>query len=135
MKIKVSELTGAALDYAVAIATGVPVICNPYDKGLKVDTGYWAKVSGSGYQAVGGGYSPSTNWEQVGVLLEKFKPDLMTYKNGFIAWLYSNEDDERNPVDGYGETYPIAACRVITASQLGDEIEVPDALVVNNEQP
>jgi len=111
MKIKPSELTGAALDWAVAEAVGdIPII-----------------IFGSLFVAEDAGeeYSPSTDWAQGGPLIEKHG-----------IWL--SDDNDESPekwiasVGGVhmqtGPTPLIAAMRALVAAKLGDEIEVPDEL-------
>lgn len=109
MKINTNELTGAALDWAVAK-------CGEWDGNTDADLlGY---VRGS----EGWKYSPSTDWAQGGAIIEWEQ----------IA-LFLNGDDEWAATDGIkntvGDTPLIAAMRCYVASQLGDEVEIPDALL------
>ena len=109
MKIKTSELTGAALDWAVAK-------CEGYASGC-------------------GGVVPySTDWSQAGPIFERKKlsfcyndfgaaPDKGDEYIGFI-W------DGKQHVDlGRGPTPLIAAMRCHVTHELGDEVEVPDELI------
>lgn len=128
MEIKVSELAGRALDYAVAKAVGL-FVTKDFDRYM-VETPDGVKNLGH----VGLQFNPSGDWGQVGVIISTFKvgfsimddesvdADIVDHERG-MAFLQN------------GQTHQIAACRVIVASKLGDEVQVPDELVVNNEQP
>ena len=112
MKIKTSELTGAALDWAVGYVMGEKLrilerqIVWPED------------------------YSPSTNWAQGGPIIER---------EGMGVWMYQwNEQGE--PEAGWyaedkdgdhvrtGTTPLIAAMRCYVASKMGDEVEIPEEM-------
>ena len=100
--MKTSELTGVALDWAVAKAIGEykPVAVPKY----------------------------SSDWAQGGPIVEREKIDLswdveLAHKDGWwraeIDVMYESE----------GQTPLIAAMRCYVASKLGDEVEVPDELL------
>lgn len=105
MLVKVSELTGAALDWAVAKCGGAVG---------ENDRLPW--------------YSPSTNWAQGGPLIESIKG----FK--FKQWLESKPETcceaHIHNYEGdwiqFGPTPLIAAMRCYVASKLGDTVEVPD---------
>lgn len=120
MKIKTSELSGVALDWAVGVACGEDVQVGPGVKQLSV------KCQIPGLLTC---WAPSTNWSQGGPLIERFRVDVMTERAGMVA-AYSC-DEEYKPITGdrYGETVLIAACRAIVAAKLGDEVDVPEGLV------
>lgn len=112
MKIKTSELTGSALDWAVAKAQGY---------GLStLDLLYDIKQYNK--------YKPSSDWGFGGPIVEEqriyVKPNssnegwrsYVLIGGGGIAWSY------------FGPTFLIAAMRCYVASKLGDEIEVPEML-------
>ena len=113
--MKTSELTGAALDWAVSVADGVKV--NVRFRNLT----YIPKGKRALYK-----YSPSTNWAQGGPIIEREKIRLDT------TWNY--EDGQWgariDSVGGWwqGETPLIAAMRCYVASKLGDEVDVPKEL-------
>jgi hypothetical protein len=109
--MKTSELTGAALDWAVAKCEGLGT-------GADLDAGR------------GPGFKPSTIWAQGGPIIEREKV--------CVAWL-SKQDLGMEPehycvahIDGiytrYGPTPLIAAMRCFVSSKLGEEVEVPDGL-------
>jgi hypothetical protein len=102
MKIKTSELTGAALDWAVAMAV--------YGRVKHIPAGFPA-------------YSES--WAQGGPIIERERIEVASYGDQWqaVAHLESESIYER------GETLLIAAMRCYVASKLADEVEIPDVLV------
>jgi hypothetical protein len=128
MKTKTAELTGAALDWAVAKIT------NPEwtDEDRRYNT--------IGYVDTGDiddePYAPSTDWAQGGPIIEREKIDTnhisIDQYSGDSYWVASfprpatHKDLWRF---GYGPTLLIAAMRCYVANKLGDEVEVPDGLV------
>ena len=105
MKIKTSELTGAALDWAVAKCERFP----------NVDR----------WQSNDYPFKPSTDWSQGGPIIEREKIQTM-YVDGVGPW--SAITDGLHCAE-FGTTPLIAAMRCYVASKLGDEVEVPDELV------
>ena len=107
VEVKVSELEGAALDWAVAKAVGLP---NVHD--MDPDE-----------------YQPSTDWSQGGVLLEKHYIEISIGDEDYWAnrTCTSRYDDE--PRRYPGGTMLIAACRAIVAAKLGDTVSVPRDLL------
>jgi hypothetical protein len=97
--MKVSELQGAALDWAVAE-------CEEF---------------------VEDEFEPSENWADGGPIIEREKIGLK-YTGAameFVAWV----NGELSTVhDHYGPTPLIAAMRCYVASKMGDEIELPEGL-------
>jgi len=102
--MKTSELTGAALNWAVAK-------CEGKTKNPLRDSHY-------------GVYAPSTNWAQGGPIIEREGIDLKRITGAL--W-----DAHSNNVSFYedGPTPLIAAMRCLVASKLGDEVEIPKELV------
>jgi len=98
MKIKTSELTGPALDWAVA------------------------KCEGSGQEL-----SYSTDWAQGGPIIERGMIGLEFLAGagdaGMDVWVASI-----GGIDECGPTPLIAAMRCYVASKLGDEVEIPEEL-------
>jgi hypothetical protein len=120
--MKTSELTGAALDWAVAKCEGYTDYCGATDKMLPPRKEYgWVQLFDLNY---------STNWAQGGPIIERIKGFL------FKHWLESNREGqcqaEIHNYDGdwiaFGPTPLIAAMRCYVASKLGDEVEVPDEM-------
>ena len=106
--MKTSELTGAALDWAVAK-------CD--QEWSDDDALLW--VQDDEYR-----YAPSTDWAQGGPIIEREKiatdPDA---DDG--QWAASTRDA---PCYWVGPTPLIAAMRCYVASKLGDEVDVPEEL-------
>lgn len=103
MKIKTSELTGPALDWAVAKCEGYIGIS------LQERTGTdW--------------YSPSTDWSQGGPIIERENIAIRPFKDGG-EWLAKSATKQCD-----GQTPLIAAMRCYVASKLGDTVEIPHEL-------
>ena len=115
MKIKTSELTTPALDWAVATALGEKAI---------ISRGYARTADGLWpYE-----YEYSSNWTTAGPIIERlfategFK--LNQDSPGTVGREICSASNGR--VAGYGPTPLIAAMRCFVASRLGDEVDVPD---------
>ncbi len=101
-KIKTSELTGAALDWAVA----------------QIESGAGPKQ----WRYFGRTFHPSTNWAQGGPIIEREEIRLDPPRS--IAFWSA----EKNGYLLHGPTPLIAAMRCYVASKLGDEVNVPKEL-------
>ena len=120
MKIKTSELTGVALDWAVAKATGAELVEHQGDD-LRVEICHGLAAH----------WSPSTSWSQCGPLIDRFRPDLMTGRNdGLVAYLNNDASSQEPLIEGHGGTYLVAACRSIVVYALGDTVDVPEELLL-----
>jgi hypothetical protein len=106
MKLKTSELTGTALDWAASKC-----------EGIEWEPGDFA----AGYYQPG--FAPSTDWADGGPIIEREKIELFIRDEKWFA--YSSNS---TPEDFYGETPLIAAMRCYVASVLGDEVDVPEEL-------
>jgi hypothetical protein len=112
--IKVSELTGAALDWAVAKCEGISTAEFIALQKLPASDAFWQ-------------YNYSTNWVQGGPIIER--EGISVDRTG-LAWT----SDISDSVGGYiehtesGPTPLIAAMRCYVASKLGDTIKVPKEL-------
>ena len=109
MKLKTSELTGPALDWAVAKCKGVS----------------WASWRKDGYSTDWHQGGPIIEWECIQLNLNHLRPHVRPSGETWIATRIegSSVSEERGP------TQLVAAMRCYVASQLGDEVEVPDELV------
>jgi hypothetical protein len=121
--MKTSELTGAALDWAVAKCEGHDV----FIKHAPVQVMYTPKGKRSWYI-----YTPSTNWAQGGPIIER-EGLSMRYapKDARGAW-YAVQGPNRflSPDhEGSGPTPLIAAMRCYVASKLGDNSDIPKELL------
>lgn len=106
--MKVAELTGVWLDYWAGKAAGfeVKVIANtshPFCVG-----------------APGGFFSPSTNWEQCGPMIEEFKIELLAAGEGWCVpvWLSGEVLDSHS----WSRTPQEAICRAVVRAKFGDEV-------------
>jgi hypothetical protein len=112
MKVKTNELSGAALDWAVAVALG--------HKDIITDFGVYIRIRTQPAGALT--FSPTVDWSQGGPIIEREQ----------IA-IYLSDHKEWTGVDGgnsgTGPTPLIAAMRCYVASKLGDEVEVSDELL------
>jgi hypothetical protein len=117
--MKTAELTGAALDGAVAKC-----------EGLIFQAGAWYKPATEMLAAwripV---YAPSTDWSRGGPIIDRERihlcPIIYNDEPAWDCWI-----DDINPqrVHFYGPTPLIAAMRCYVASKLGDQVEVPAEL-------
>lgn len=151
MKIKTRELTGAALDWAVARALGITNVGQPSNIPFNIE---WALMHDAGDMRY------STNWAQGGPIIERedisvirLEDESKADKDGFwipgrvpvygaVIGEFFSEDQLRNGCgeaicDTYyidceqvikGPTPLIAAMRCYVASKLGEEVDVPEEL-------
>jgi len=112
--MKTSELTGAALDWAVAKCIGHRV-AESYGSYIRI---YLPDLKQSGYTLA---FCPSTDWAQGGPIIEREGLTLTHQKN---QWAAQTDDD----LFAYGPTPLIAAMRCYVTSKLGDDIEIPEEL-------
>lgn len=115
MKIKTTELTRAALDWAVAKALGV----------LQA---YLGMSEAEVFRAArsGGEHRYSENWAQGGPIIER---ELMYTKPASPYWEAAMYSDAGDCYSAIGHTLLIAAMRCYVASKLGDEVDVPAEVV------
>jgi hypothetical protein len=125
--MKTSELTGAALDWAVAKCNGKTLhyfVDDPFKKDP------WLTVDGNADQPLHS-YTPSTDWAQAGPVIEReeisVSREFASSRIEWAAWTPAPIRDESEAF-GYGPTPLIAAMRCYVASKLGDEIETPEEL-------
>lgn len=103
MKVKTSDLFGVALDWAVTKAEGLDASIEPGEA--------W------------GCWNWAFDWGQAGPIIEREKIELIPKGTHWDAFA-----DEDCHVPYSGPTPLIAAMRCYVASQLGDEVELPDEL-------
>jgi len=134
IEVRAADLSGAALDWAVANANGFAVQVRPYAEFCNASTGHKVKVR---YHRVWyefdsdlEEYSPSADWAQCGFLIDKYRPDVQTNRDGQIAAYLNNSLSDTEPLAiGRGDAYLVAVCRAIVAARLGDTVQVPAELV------
>ena len=110
MKIKTRELTGAALDWAVAMIESRDWKEQGYLEDFPYDLSF----------DDGEVYSPSTDWAQGGPVIEREKIDVWVHAGK--QWSASKD---KARTEFRSETPLIAAMRCYVASKLGDEVEIP----------
>lgn len=115
MNTKTSELTGAALDWAVAKC-----------EGRRIES-----PNGGVYCPELCSFSPRQNWAQAGEIIERERIQVFPH-NGATEWCGVAHVQR----DGYiailtqdGSTPLIAAMRCYVASKMGDEVDVPEELL------
>jgi hypothetical protein len=131
MKIKTSELSRAALHWAVAKAA-----CTLHKDALlgeATKSGWW--ITGCYTHDPNEWlplhlFTPSTNWLQGGpiILREKLDPRWLPKQQLWCVYAIQHATDGFVRGAGFGPTFLIAAMRCYVASKLGDEVEVPDEL-------
>lgn len=107
--MKTAELTGAALDWAVAKAEGIGL--GP--RGFVV---YYHEGEPAMWQ-------PSTDWAQAGPIIEREGMQIQTFMDKWLASI------PKPLVQRDGPTPLIAAMRCYVTSKLGDEVELPEELI------
>ena len=123
MKIKTKDLTGAALDWAVAKCMGYVeqgVYGTPEFRDSEVYLCYCGAVLNSCY-------SPTTDWVLGGPIIERERISIRQWTNVPLVHAYMPQDNAPWLSDG---TSPlIAAMRCYVTSKLGDEVDVPEELM------
>lgn len=102
MKIKTSELTGAALDWAVTKAQGFKF-------------GHWHINNANAF---------STDWAHGGPIIEREGITIQFDKRTPRWQAYAGRK-----TGGFGPTPLVAAMRCFVKSKLGDEVDVPEELL------
>lgn len=132
--VETSQLSGAALDWAVAKALGWEMrrVPNDIDGQNGGDVLAPPDLSGDFQFPPRGKVAPwyfvrrwSSDWSQGGPLIEKLE-GLTQDDDG--NW-YAIPSSEYGVIELSGPTPLIAACRAIVAAELGDDVEVPTELV------
>lgn len=122
-----SELSGAALDYATALAVGhIPHIMEYGYSG----EAYYVEVEGKDFagHTTLYGFDPSSDWSHGGPLIEKY---WMVVNHEFDRFA----EAKRSKLKGFAwahirsEGILVWGMRAIVAAGLGDSIEVPEVLV------
>ncbi|MBD1229113.1 phage protein NinX family protein [Xenorhabdus griffiniae] len=143
MKIKTSELSGRALDWAVARAVGMDIyMVNHYDdeyawigNGRVREAAFKKPVITVGmcnnvhveFEGESKKYSPSTNWGQCGQLIDEYGIQFIWVSDATIE--ASSYLMDKLVISEFGSNHLEAACRLIVLGKLGDEVEIPDELV------
>ena len=126
IEVRVSNLVGAPLDWAVAMAEGF----KPDPERL---TNVWlneedpTSISIRGVE-MGYGFRPSSNWEHGGQLIDKHSGTAQ-HIPGLPADLCYAGGPAGAGVWCYGPTALIAFCRGLVNHKLGDTVQVPKELM------
>ena len=120
MRVKTSELTGAALNWAVA----------------KAGFGGHSLAEFLASRDVRLGISPSTNWSIGGPIIEREQIALEYFQDGghenggeWLAQCFEKDEEGfYSEVEQYGPTPLIAAMRVYVTSKFGEEVEISEEL-------
>jgi hypothetical protein len=128
MKLKTSELTDAALDWAVAKAeyTDRRVEIHDTHPSPQVERG---PGSGDRYGIGWFSFHPSTNRSQGGLIIEREAITTAAPLHPGDLWGAWKWIEMRDSCKHNGPTPLIAAMRCFVASKLGDEVDVPDELL------
>lgn len=126
MKIKTSDLIGASLDWAVmeCYRSTFQMATEPKPWRGGIDT----FGPGNGYKYPSWGakkYNPSTNWELGGPIIDSLKPHFTIVPDNRGGGVIADTPAALLK----GPTYLVAAMRCFVATNLGDEVEVPDCLI------
>ena len=115
MKTKTQDLTGPALDWAVAKCDGLEI---------DGDGPIWFGDHPHYNEAARVAYAPSTDWSQGGPIIERENITLTarTCERDWVADIGMNYEAE-------GPTPLIAAMRCFVANKLGDTIDLPEGLL------
>ena len=117
--MKVSELTGPALDWAVAKCKGQAL--------LDPNNNEWEYCWNLLGDNSGDYYFPSSDWSQGGPLIQMYEIDLKSVGEG--VWQAYNifDDMEWHHFLGYSPLEAAMRCHV--AHKLGEEVEIPEELL------
>jgi hypothetical protein len=124
--MKTSELTGAALDWAVAK-------CEAFKTKVEIEGIVWLLDSRGD---ISRNFNPSSNWSWGGPIIERemiqITPHCMV--NPLHGWAasyrsFDEDDDVYALFRKRGKTPLIAAMRCYVASKLGDDINIPEELL------
>jgi hypothetical protein len=113
--MKINELTGAALDWAVA---KIEFPDPDYE-----DADRFVYVHGDDEFH----FTPSTNWAQGGPIIES---NLITIFRHDEEWFAHSQLS--TPEDFHGDTPLVAAMRCYVASKMGDTIDIPEGVATDD---
>lgn len=127
MKIKTKTLSGIALDWLVAKCEG------------KVEQGVYGtpELSESGLHLhycdvlLSHPYSPSTDWAEGGPLIQRERMEVMPCMDVLVEkWIASHCLRQSKWSQECGPTPLIAVMRAFCCSKLGDEVDIPEELLL-----
>ena len=115
MKVRTSELTGPALDYAVAKCER-----RPYSVILDEIKGALPLLAPI--------FSPSTSWQEGGPIIEREYMSLHDTTSVPNRWIATCHPAENRRCVEYGPTLLVAAMRCYVSKCLGHEVDVPEEI-------
>ena len=125
MRVKISALSGTALDWVVAKCEGQALL-DPHDNEWEYCWNLLGDNSGNYY-------FPSVDWAQGGPLIQREKMTLFYDEDGQTYSAYVSLFRQRGMSNRTrwrsGPTPLIAAMRAFCCSLLGEEVEIPDELL------
>lgn len=131
MLVKTNELSGIALDWAVAKCENRPwhVIPEGYYLGGKlVASGEYNWETDTPIQLL-----YSTDWAQGGVIIDKYSIEVVRGLDAYVAFTdtywHPNGTEHGNMYSSTGASYLEAAMRCYVASKLGDAIDIPEEIL------
>ena len=120
--MKTSDLTGAALDWAVAKCEGIELESG---YGVQETSGYYNRLLVDGRMSKGQSmlvrYIPSTDWAQGGKLIEKEMVSLEWTGEDWMAYIWHDREY-------FGPTPLVAAMRCYVDHVIGDEVDIPEGV-------
>ena len=123
MKIKTKDLTGAALDWAVAISKGIPAEELYIQKwGSRMPPSIYRRCRDAD-GSLGPDLLFSRKWEAGGPIIDREGISIYRMTSDWSA-AYNPSGAAQD-----GPTPLIAAMRCYVASKLGDEVDVPEKLI------
>ena len=122
-KFETSQLTGHALDWAVAKCEGMRIEVRP-----KSACGRPLYVLAAEQGREPWLWYPSTNWAQAGSIIERENIGLVCQKIGSTQGCAYRHTENGEVFYYYGSTPLIAAMRCYCCATLGDEINIPEEL-------
>jgi hypothetical protein len=124
-EMRTSELSGAALDWAVALCEGWQPERVRDDRGEY----WWFFKDSRGMNPKH--YHPSSHWGIGGAIIEReeisVSREFASNRIEWAAWTPAPIRDDAEAF-GYGESPLIAAMRCYVASKLGDDVELPEGV-------
>lgn len=121
MLVKTDDLTGQALDFAVAKLQGL------------VDQNGWSALEVFQGSRVSGNHRYSTDWAQGGPIIDQenigFKRHTSPLYGNHISATKWNERGDIGVAISQGPTNLIAAMRCYVASKLGSEVDIPEEII------
>ena len=123
--MKTAELTGAALDWAVAKCEGAgAALVTTHSRGEVLLLSDHTTDCDAGDH-----FKPSTDWAQGGPIIEREGMQIYMVDHSFWgATMWWDDEHGASEFTQKGPTPLIAAMRCYVASRFGDEIEVPEEL-------